>query len=77
MGDPSSNGAFGAPKLGKKSFITPASPGPRNPTRSTAGSVASVNGKKAMPGGDQKIPQSAAGGKGTMARPGGAQKIRG
>lgn len=78
MGDPSSNGAFGRPKLGKKSFVSGlAQPGPRNPTRAKAGSVASENGKVASPGRNQRVPASSRGGSGSIARPGGAQRIRG
>jgi len=78
MGDPSSNGAFGRPKLGNKSTLRfPTTPGPRNPSSAKAGSVASENGMTAKPGRNQKVPQRAAGGMGSIARPGGNQKIRG
>lgn len=74
MGNYDLTGQGDKPKLGSKSFITPASPGPRNPSRATADSVGSANGKVARPGGQQKAPRVGAG-QGSIARPGGNQKL--
>ena len=70
------NYAFGKPKLGPKSFINTASPGPQNPRSAvTAPSTGAKNAAK--PGGPEKVPARVRGGKGSIARPGGAQKVKG
>lgn len=74
MPDKTSHG--GEPKLGKKSFITPARPGRHNSDVKSAGasSVESANGKIAKPGFHQKSPNVSST-RGSIARPGGAQDM--